>query len=85
MILNIYSIYDEKATVYQNLITFNTNGQALRVLADIVQDPKTTINKHPSDYKLYRLGSVDDNSGVITPLPVPELIGNAIDYVVEQK
>ena len=41
---------------------------AVRAFGDIVNDPRTMINKHPADFTLVSVGEVDDAVGVLRPL-----------------
>lgn len=79
MIINLFSVYDEKAKAYMPLMSYNTVGQATRAFYDAVDDPQTGLSKHPEDYKLYKLGIIDDNTGEITSVFPPELIASAMD------
>lgn len=63
MKLNAYSIYDNKSLRYHAPFFMNTDGEAVRALTDLANDPNTTIGKHPGDYVLYYIGTYDDNSG----------------------
>lgn len=80
-----FSIYDEKAKVFHQPFYFSQRGEAVRVISDTVSDPKTSLNRHPEDYKLYQIGSFDDNSGRLESLDVPELICNVSDFALVGK
>lgn len=68
MITNAYSIFDNKALIY-NVPWFQpTHGSATRILADLVNDQSTNIGRHPGDYVLYHIGTYDDAKGVMTPV-----------------
>lgn len=84
MKLNVYTIYDSKVKAYMQPFMAQTNGQALRMFADTVQDDKTVINKHPEDYTLFALGSYDDQTGKYENLETPQSLGVAIEYKGEQ-
>lgn len=75
--LNVYSVFDTQAQTYNVPFFMKKDGQALRAFIDITNDPKTDIHKHPTDYVLFRLGSFDDESGVISPCEAPQRIANA--------
>lgn len=84
MKLNVYSIFDVKAQCYSNPFFMPHNGQALRAFSDLVCDEKSSINKHPEDYILYRLAEYDDVSGVFVGLKGPEFIANAVDFIAKK-
>jgi len=44
-------------------------------------DPKSRLNAHPTDFKLYRLGTFDDSSGLVTSERQPHFLANASDFV----
>lgn len=81
MIVKVFSILDVKADCFVNLFTFSTNGQAVRAFKDLVNDERSTISRHPSDYRLTCVGTFDDSAGVLSPLVVPESLGFGSDYV----
>jgi len=80
MTLKVFSVFDEKGAVFSNPFYLSHNGMALRSFADLAGDKGTIVNKHPSDYKLYCLGSFDDVTGRFISLDVPEFLANASDY-----
>ena len=81
MKLIVFSVYDEKAKIFHQPFYFNQRGEAVRTFQDLVQDQKSVISKHPEDYKLYQLGTYDDNTGNIVSLPQPEFINHGSDFL----
>lgn len=63
MMLNAYSIFDNKALQYHPPFFASTDGAAVRSLRDLANDRNTTVGRHPSDYVLYRVGTYDDANG----------------------
>ncbi|WNK13354.1 MAG: nonstructural protein [Microvirus sp.] len=65
MEIEIYSIKDNKSGFF--LKPFDTRGvtDAIRSITEVVNDPKSFLNKFPEDYSLHLLGKLDDMSGVI--------------------
>lgn len=80
MILQIFSIYDDKGTIYCQPFFLAHQGIAIRSFGDLVQDKQSTVGHHPTDYHLYKLGEYDDNSGLITPLKNPQFIAHAMEF-----
>jgi len=72
--MQIYSIYDEKALAYNIPFILQTDGLATRAFADLINDDRSTIHNYPSDFTLYRIGTVDLSTGTITPEPKPVYI-----------
>lgn len=85
MIVNMYSVYDEKAETFASPFCMLNDGQATRAFGDACQDKSSQMYKHPSDYKLYKLGEFDDNSGHIVTLDIPKLLNNASEFIAEVK
>lgn len=67
MLLKAYSIYDRKALIYSPPFFSVSDGAAVRSLADLANDPSTTIGRHPSDYVLYCVGTFSDANGTLEP------------------
>ncbi|AXH73234.1 MAG: nonstructural protein [Microviridae sp.] len=67
MLLNAYSIYDRKALQYHPPFFASTDGAAVRSLADLANDPATTIGRHPADYVLYFIGTYSDGNASFEP------------------
>lgn len=77
MVKNLYAVQDVKVSVFYPPISLINDGEATRMLKDIVDNPESPISKHSDDFRLFRLGTFDDNSGVLSPLAQPEFIINA--------
>lgn len=84
MTLKVFSIFDEKAKCYGQPFFMAHNGMALRAFSDLIQDKNTTPGKHPSDFKLYCLGTFEDNSGELSSLAQPDFIAHAIDFIQDK-
>lgn len=81
MLTNAYSIFDNKALIF-NVPWFQpTHGAATRILADLANDPTTNIGRHPGDYVLYQIGTYDDAKGIMTPLSPLVHVMDAISLV----
>lgn len=81
MILQVFSVLDEKAQAFAVPFVLQTRGLATRSFADAAVDPNISISRHPSDYVLYQVGTFDDNSGRLESLDVPERICKASDLL----
>lgn len=77
----IFSIYDVKAQTHGTPFFFLHKGEALRAFMSVTNDPGTSINKYPADFKLHMLGEYDDQSGKLISLPSPEYLGTASDFI----
>lgn len=65
MLLRIYSIYDTKAGVYAGTFFEVNNAVAMRRFADLVNDPRSPLNRHPADYILFGIGVMNDENAKI--------------------
>lgn len=69
MIVSVFTIYDNKALTFGSPFTFAHAGQALRAFQDVANDPNSMISRHPNDYSLIRIGTFDEDTGVMTSEP----------------
>lgn len=74
---NIYSIFDEKAQVFNTPFFMDNDAMATRAFNDLAADPTSNIFRHPEDYRLYELGAFENVEGVVIPLDRPRFIVNA--------
>ncbi len=70
MIYGLYSIRDAK-TAFMPLTVDVNDASACRNFEHAVRQPESLLYSHPADYALYRVGSFDTDSGVVTSFPVP--------------
>ncbi len=77
----IYSVYDEKAQVFNTPFTCVNEAVAVRSFTDICFDGANMVAKYPSDFKLYHVGDFDAVKGTITALDVPEFVVSAMQVV----
>lgn len=69
----LYSVRDQKAEAYLPVFQCGTDGIAQRTFSDAVNQKGHTFNLHPEDYTLVLVGSVDDNTGQVTPVDAKTL------------
>lgn len=81
MRLRAYSIFDNKALQYHPPFFASTNGQAVRSMSDLANDPQTNIGRHPGDYVLYCIGEYDDAKGAMLPISPLEHVVDAVALV----
>lgn len=74
MRLLVFSVLDDKAVGYAHPFVAMTRGIAERMFHDWVSDERTPISKHPGDYRLFQVGSFDDETGLLESLPTPMLL-----------
>lgn len=78
----MYSILDGKSGIYNNPFPAVSRGVALRMFTDLVNDPKTSIARHPEDYTICELGSFEDSTGLMESHTNPVPLGNAAAFTV---
>jgi len=77
---NVYSVFDFKARQYAAPFFMLNDGQAIRAFGDAVNDKTTTLNKHPEDYALYRIGVFDTSIGKLIAVVEPIHLSRATDF-----
>lgn len=68
MHLYAYSIYDNKALIYNAPFFQHNDAVALRMFGDLIVDTSTNVGRHPGDYVLYCIGSYSDAHGRLDPV-----------------
>jgi len=79
----IFSVYDRKAQYYLPIFTSRT-ADALRQFGEIVTQSDTPIAKYPADFDLCRLGDIDLDTGLITPVHPEPLINGLVALQLAQ-
>lgn len=78
MITTIYSVYDSKAAAHNVPFFFARDQMAVRAFTDLCNDPQSRIAAHPSDYSLVKVGTFNDDTGLITSMkPITLGIGSS--------
>lgn len=65
MNLILCSVYDDKVGAFQRPFFVRSRGEALRVFMDACGDPESPLSKHLEDYKLFELGSFNEEDGSV--------------------
>jgi len=58
-----FSIYDTKAEAFMPPFFMPSVGLGIRAFSDVCKDANSNVGKHLSDFRLYKVGEFDDNSG----------------------
>lgn len=80
MLLRIFCMYDSKVQAYLQPFFLKHQGEAIRGLMELVNDPKTNLYKYPEDFTLFELGTYEDTKASFTLHNTPLSIGKAIEY-----
>lgn len=82
MMIQIFAVYDLKASAYLPPFTLPTAQMAARTFGDCVNDPQHAFGRHPHDYTLFHLGEFDDTTGKIHENK--RTLGNGLEHVAVQ-
>ncbi len=84
MKLIAYTVYDSKSETYTPPTFAKTDGVALRQFSGIANDPEHAIGGHPEDYTLYKSGTFNDGTGLLTHGKL-ESMANGLELVARQQ
>jgi len=80
-LLIAYTLHDSKALNYNPPFFMSNDALARRACSDLVTDMNTSVARHPSDFKLYKIGMFDDTNAIFTPFTIPEHVIDIIALV----
>jgi hypothetical protein len=76
MNIQMFAIYDSKATAYLPPFNLPTIQMAKRTFTDTVNDLKHSFSQHPEDYTLFHIGEFDDEKGILQLTKIHDSICN---------
>jgi len=80
-----YCLFDHKANIYLNPLTFLNDGEAIRWFTTIVNsNEKTNVSLYPKDFTLCYLGTFNDVSGQFINDGKELIPGNAVKNTEEK-
>lgn len=65
MIHVAFTVYDVKAGAYLPPFFMRSNAAAMRAFSDAVNGGNEQFSSHPEDYVLFRIGTYDDDRGIL--------------------
>lgn len=65
MNINVYSIFDTKAKVYQKPFFLMNDDVCIRAVKQAVNDVNTEIHHNPEDFIVFQVGMFDDQTGIL--------------------
>lgn len=83
MVLQVFSIFDSVTGTYGTPFFAVNKAVAQRMFSDLANDFSTTVNKNPSDFSLYHIGSFYDDTAHSDVLTPPVLICHATSCLKE--
>lgn len=84
MIHHVFSIHDNKADAYFPPFYLHNIAMATRQFGDMVNDPTSTISKHPQDYTLFTLGTWDDSDAQFKQKINKQSLGNGVEFIYNE-
>ena len=77
----VYTVFDSKAERFLRPFFAENTAVALRSFQELIRTHDHQFNKFPEDYALFHIGSYDEKTGELTPLPAPVNLGLAIQFM----
>lgn len=77
----VFSIRDLKAEAFGPVFMQNTVGLASRMFGEMANSRDHSVGRHPDDFKLYQVGTFDDESGKLESLEPVRYVSTGSDYV----
>lgn len=74
MKINVYSVYDSKAAVFNPPFHIVNDMVAIRHFETLVNDSRSTVFGHSEDYTLHQVGVFDDELGRMEGVPTPRIV-----------
>lgn len=84
MEMSIFSVWDEKAVTYATPFFTVNDETGVRAFAQACNDPSTMLNQNPADFRLYKVGLFDMDTGEVKPLDKPKFIEHAEALIVKK-
>lgn len=82
---NIYVVHDKvAASIIGGAHLHKHDAAAVRFFADIASIQDSQIARHPHDFALYRVGSIDLETGVLTA-ETPEVVIDGASWIAAQR
>ena len=79
MIHSLFTIYDSKAAAYLPIFQLPVEAMAQRTFSDCVNSDKHQFSKHPHDYTLFVVGTIDDATAEI--ILNRQSLGNGVEFL----
>lgn len=83
MIMKLYAVRDIAAGSFGQPLQFVNDDLAKREAHATVLRGDNDFARYPSSFEVYRLGEMDTDSGVISPLSIPVRVCLFSDFVKE--
>lgn len=83
--MEIFAVYDKKGNIYIPFLAPNAFDaqKALSFDVNMKANGGTVLSNNPSDFALYRLGSIQDNGDVLRT-PMPLFVAECLNLVIRE-
>lgn len=81
MLTNIFTVYDNAAARFLEPFHAPTIEYALRQFRQTVNTPDHLFSRFPEDYTLFHVGSMNQETGVLTAFDAPRNLGVGITFL----
>jgi hypothetical protein len=83
---NLYQLYDTEAgCVAGPIIIERKHAPAIRMFIDVIADPKTTPGQYPHHFELRWIGTVELDTGWLTPNQPPVVIYTGQEWLIDRE
>jgi hypothetical protein len=79
MKMKVFSVYDSKVEAYQQPFFMPTEGAAIRLMQQTLEEKNSMLSKFPADYTLHVIGEWDDQKSELVNLPENKCLGSALE------
>lgn len=79
MLIGVYSVFDRKSVAYGALLFFVNDDIAKRSMVEVMGE-RNNISLYPDDFDMYHVGTFNNETGVLTAVPV-RLAARFADFV----
>jgi len=85
MVLQFFAVKDIKGNIFNRPFPEINQVNAIRGLSVVVNDPNSQISHFPQDFELFRVGTFNDETGIIIAEERPVFIESAFNLKKLQK
>lgn len=78
-------IRDRLAEDIGPIMAFPAVPAAVRSFADVAVDPQTMVARHPEDFELLQVATIDGATGVVVPCTPPVVLLTGVAWLASQK
>jgi len=78
-------VRDRLAEAIGPVMLFPAVPAAIRSFSDLALDPQTMVHRHPADFDLLQIATIDEGSGEIAPCSPPVVLITGAAWAAAQK